>query len=117
MSSEMIAPAASSAVPDEDLTWIKTRIVELRMRIDPLYAELRSLEQRQLEAEAPFRVHDEIEWTPPTGNRSFRGTILSVFRSGDAPAYRTRLRFKDGSLGETRDVFHWYNPRKVNRGE
>lgn len=106
-------PAPDAFVSPADLTRIKARIMELRTQIDPLYAELRALEQRQLEAEAPFRVHDEIEWTPTTGTRSFRGIILSVFRSGDSPAYRARLKFKDGSVGETRDVFHWYNPRKV----
>ena len=96
-----------------DLARIKARVLELRALIDPLYVELRRLEQVTLEAEAPFKVHDEIEWTPTTGNRSFRGVVLGIFRSGDGPAYRTQLKYRDGTLGETREVFPWYNPRRI----
>lgn len=96
-----------------ELARIKARVLELRTLIDPLYAELRNLEQVALEAEAPLKVNDEIEWTPTTGNRSFRGVVLAIFRSGNGPAYRTQLKYRDGTLGETREVFPWYNPRRI----
>lgn len=106
-------PWDPTALSADELARIKARVATLRSQIDPLYAELRALEQLQLEAESPVKVNDEIEWTPTTGTRTFRGVVFAIFRSGDMPAYRARLKYRDGTIGEAREVFHWYNPRRI----
>jgi len=91
----------------------QARIREIEAITRPLSTELDQHEQAILELKSPFHTGDIIQWK--YGNNKIRkGQVVRVKGwCRDDPMWVVKIIRKDGTLGDTADVYPYLKPTKV----